>query len=112
MTEDFDGRMHDLDQEEQTKSDEDEDDDEEQDVDDKMGNLDGADDEKFDEKFWGDSDDEEEDEGGNEEEKGPGAEGKTKSELVAKEENEGLLAEVKSEANKQQNVLESENVLS
>ena len=56
-----------------------------------MGELDGDEQETLDEKMWGDSDEEEE-EGKDEkdEQKGSGAEGKRESEIVAKDENEGL----------------------
>lgn len=40
--------------------------------------------------MWGDSDNEDDQEDEQKEEKGPGAEAKTESELVAKEDNEGM----------------------
>lgn len=63
MSENFDGALHDLeagDNEEIEKSDEENE--EEPDVDKQMGEVDGQETEKLDEKMWGDSDDEEEQE--------------------------------------------------
>ena len=89
MSEDFDGKMHDVDpDEEDSKSQSDEEQENEDEIDEKMGDLGGLEEEKFDEKFWGDSDDED-DTGADDDEKGPGAEGVAESQLVAKEENEG-----------------------
>lgn len=92
MSEDFDGKMHDVDpNQEGDESQSDEEKENEEEADEKMGELEGMEDEKFDEKFWGDSDDENEDDNVDENDKGPGAEGVAESELVAKEENEGGL---------------------
>lgn len=63
MSENFDGALHDVeagDNEESEKSDEENE--EEPDVDKQMGEVDGQETEKLDEKMWGDSDDEEEQE--------------------------------------------------
>lgn len=63
MSENFDGALHDVeagDNEENEKSDEENE--EEPDVDKQMGEVDGQETEKLDEKMWGDSDDEEEQE--------------------------------------------------
>ena len=63
MSENFDGALHDVeagDNEENEKSDEENE--EELDVDKQMGEVDGQETEKLDEKMWGDSDDEEEQE--------------------------------------------------
>ena len=63
MIENFDGALHDVeagDNEENEKSDEENE--EEPDVDKQMGEVDGQETEKLDEKMWGDSDDEEEQE--------------------------------------------------
>ena len=63
MSENFDGALHDAeagDNEENEKSDEENE--EEPDVDKQMGEVDGQESEKLDEKMWGDSDDEEEQE--------------------------------------------------
>ncbi len=65
MSENFDGALHDVEagQEEDNEKSEDENEDE-ADVDKQMGEVDGQDTEKLDEKMWGDSDDEEEKEVG------------------------------------------------
>ena len=93
MSDDFEGRMHDEDPnaEEEDKSDSDkEEEEDEAEPDDKMGDLDGMNEETVDEKFWGDSDDEDENEKQDEEDdKGKGADGEAESELVAKDEHEG-----------------------
>ena len=92
MSEDFDGKMHDVDPDEegeQSQSDEEKENADE--PDEKMGDLGGMEDDKFDEKFWEDSEDEEDDSGGDDSEKGPGAEGVAESRMVAKEENEGMI---------------------
>ena len=63
MSENFDGALHDVevgDNEENEKSDEENE--EEPDVDKQMGEVDGQETEKLDEKMWGDSGDEEEQE--------------------------------------------------
>lgn len=63
MSENFDGALLDVeagDNEENEKSDEENE--EEPDVDKQMGEVDGQETEKLDEKMWGDSDDEEEQE--------------------------------------------------
>ena len=61
MSENFEGALHDVEtgeEEENEKSEEENDD--ESDVDKQMGEVDGQDTEKLDEKMWGDSDDEDE----------------------------------------------------
>ena len=61
MSENFDGALHDVeagDEEENEKSEDEKED--EADVDKQMGEVDGQDTEKLDEKMWGDSDDEDE----------------------------------------------------
>ncbi|KAM6280529.1 midasin isoform 1-T1 [Porphyrio hochstetteri] len=85
MTEDFEGKMHDGEQE---KKDNDENSDEEEELDKQMGNLDNAEaDDKLDERLWGDDDeDEDEDAGSKTEETGPGMD-EEDSELVAKDDN-------------------------
>lgn len=63
MSVNFDGALHDVEageNEENEKSDEENE--EEPDVDKQMGEVDGQETEKLDEKMWGDSDDEEEQE--------------------------------------------------
>ena len=93
MSEDFDGKMHDVDPDEkESESQSDEEDENEEQPDEKMGDLEGMEEEKFDEKFWGDDDDDDDNDSAvDENDKGPGAEGVAESELVAKAENEGWL---------------------
>ncbi|XP_076030788.1 midasin isoform X2 [Oratosquilla oratoria] len=87
MSEDFEGKMQDVERGEENEDD-DEDKDEDEDLDKQMGETEkGAD--KLDEKMWGD---ENEDEGDDEEEKqdeeqGPGDGEKTDSQMVAKDDN-------------------------
>ncbi|XP_071597429.1 midasin [Heliangelus exortis] len=88
MSEDFDGKMHDG---EQDKKEDDEGSDEEEELDKQMGNLDNAEaDDKLDERLWGDDDEDEDDEdsSGKPEETGPGMD-EEDSELVAKDDNLG-----------------------
>uniref|UniRef100_A0A8C6J801 Midasin n=1 Tax=Melopsittacus undulatus TaxID=13146 RepID=A0A8C6J801_MELUD len=87
MSEDFDGKMHDGEQE---KKEDDENSDEEEELDKQMGNLDNAEaDDKLDERLWGDEDeDDDEDDSSKTEETGPGMD-EEDSELVAKDDNLG-----------------------
>uniref|UniRef100_A0A672UWZ4 Midasin n=1 Tax=Strigops habroptila TaxID=2489341 RepID=A0A672UWZ4_STRHB len=87
MSEDFEGKMHDGEQE---KKENDENSDEEEELDKQMGNLDNAEaDDKLDERLWGDEDeDEDEDDSSKTEETGPGMD-EEESELVAKDDNSG-----------------------
>ncbi|KGL95354.1 Midasin, partial [Charadrius vociferus] len=87
MSEDFEGKMHDGEQE---KKENDENSDEEEELDKQMGNLDNAEaDDKLDERLWGDEDeDDDEDAGSKTEETGPGMD-EEDSELVAKDDNLG-----------------------
>ncbi|XP_054990862.1 midasin [Sorex araneus] len=75
MSEDFDGKMHDGELEEQEEDDE-KSDSEERDLDKQMGDLNGEEANKLDERLWGDDDDDEEEEEEEEdskpEETGPG----------------------------------------
>uniref|UniRef100_A0A8C4LI47 Midasin n=1 Tax=Equus asinus asinus TaxID=83772 RepID=A0A8C4LI47_EQUAS len=73
MSEDFDGKMHDGELEEQEEDDE-KSDSEGGDLDKQMGDLNGEEADKLDERLWGDDDDEEdeEEEDGKTEETGPG----------------------------------------
>ncbi|XP_055981327.1 midasin [Sorex fumeus] len=74
MSEDFDGKMHDGELEEKEEDDE-KSDSEERDLDKQMGDLNGEEANKLDERLWGDDDDdeeEEEDEDSKPEETGPG----------------------------------------
>uniref|UniRef100_A0A8C8S1Z5 Midasin n=1 Tax=Pelusios castaneus TaxID=367368 RepID=A0A8C8S1Z5_9SAUR len=87
MSEDFEGKMHDG---EQDKKEDNEKSDEDEELDKQMGNLDDAEADKLDERLWGDDSDDEEDEDNNEdsktEESGPGMD-ESDSELVAKDDN-------------------------
>uniref|UniRef100_A0A8C0BEF4 Midasin n=1 Tax=Buteo japonicus TaxID=224669 RepID=A0A8C0BEF4_9AVES len=87
MSEDFEGKMHDGEQE---KKENDENSDEEEELDKQMGNLDNAEaDDKLDERLWGDEDDDDdEDASSKTEETGPGMD-EEDSELVAKDDNLG-----------------------
>ncbi|XP_058163130.1 midasin isoform X2 [Dasypus novemcinctus] len=87
MSEDFDGKMHDGELEEQEEEDE-KSDCEGGDLDKQMGDLNGEEADKLDERLWGDDNDEEEEEeeDGETEETGPGMD-EEDSELVAKDEN-------------------------
>uniref|UniRef100_A0A8D1BB25 Midasin n=1 Tax=Sus scrofa TaxID=9823 RepID=A0A8D1BB25_PIG len=86
MSEDFDGKMHDGELEEQEEDDE-KSDSEDRDLDKQMGDLNGEEADKLDERLWGDDDDEEdEEEDSTIEETGPGMD-EEDSELVAKDDN-------------------------
>ncbi|XFF81051.1 hypothetical protein AB1E18_007270 [Capra hircus] len=86
MSEDFDGKMHDGELEEQEEDDE-KSDSETGDLDKQMGDLNGEEADKLDERLWGDDDDEEdEEEDSKTEETGPGMD-EEDSELVAKDDN-------------------------
>ncbi|XP_049753260.1 midasin [Elephas maximus indicus] len=82
MSEDFDGKMHDGELEEQ--EDDEKSDSEGGDLDKQMGDLNGEDADKLDERFWGDDDDEDEEEDSKTEETGPGMD-EEDPELVAKD---------------------------
>ncbi|XP_070306217.1 midasin isoform X2 [Odocoileus virginianus] len=85
MSEDFDGKMHDGELEEQEEDDENSDS-ETRDLDKQMGDLNGEEADKLDERLWGDDDDEDEEEDSKTEETGPGMD-EEDSELVAKDDN-------------------------
>ncbi|XP_020142630.2 midasin isoform X1 [Microcebus murinus] len=86
MSEDFDGKMHDGELEEQEQDDE-KSDIEGGDLDKQMGDLNGEEADKLDERLWGDDDEEdEEEEDSKTEETGPGMD-EEESELVAKDDN-------------------------
>ncbi|XP_007949614.1 midasin [Orycteropus afer afer] len=86
MSEDFDGKMHDGELEEQEEDDE-KSDSEGGDLDKQMGNLNGEEADKLDERLWGDDDEEEdEEEDSKTEETGPGMD-EEDPELVAKDDN-------------------------
>ncbi|XP_042126882.1 midasin [Peromyscus maniculatus bairdii] len=85
MSEDFDGKMHDGELEEE--EDDEKSDSEDGDLDKQMGNLNGEEADKLDERLWGDDeeeDEEDEEDGGKAEETGPGMD-EEDSELVAKD---------------------------
>uniref|UniRef100_K7FQC1 Midasin n=1 Tax=Pelodiscus sinensis TaxID=13735 RepID=K7FQC1_PELSI len=84
MSEDFEGKMHDGEQDKKEDSEKSDDDEE---LDKQMGNLGDAEADKLDERLWGDDDDEEEDDANEDnktEEFGPGMD-ESDSELVAKD---------------------------
>ncbi|XP_061845412.1 midasin [Colius striatus] len=87
MSEDFEGKVHDGEQE---KKENDENSEEEEELDKQMGNLDNAEaEDKLDERLWGDEDeDDDEDASSKTEETGPGMD-EEDSELVAKDDNLG-----------------------
>ncbi|KAK2570712.1 Midasin [Acropora cervicornis] len=104
MSENFDGALHDLeageDQDDEKSEDENE---EENELDKQMGEVDGQEAEKLDEKMWGDSDEEDEQEEKEmKEEKGTGAEAESQSQLVAKEDNKGAAEESKDKTDQSQ----------
>uniref|UniRef100_A0A8W8MR76 Midasin n=1 Tax=Magallana gigas TaxID=29159 RepID=A0A8W8MR76_MAGGI len=85
MSDDFEGRVQDLeaaDQEERSDGEEER----EEELDKQMGEVDGDDTDKLDEQMWG-SDEEQEEEQGDKEEFGPGSQQEERSELVAKDDN-------------------------
>ncbi|XP_064595226.1 midasin-like [Liolophura sinensis] len=82
MSDDFEGKMHDLDPAD-GEEDEDDGNDEEEKLDKQLGDVDGEGADRLDEQMWG-SDNEEED-AQDKEETGPGAGKQTESELVAKD---------------------------
>ncbi|XP_059110058.1 midasin [Peromyscus eremicus] len=84
MSEDFDGKMHDGELEEE--EDDEKSDSEDGDLDKQMGNLNGEEADKLDERLWGDDEEEDEEDGGKAEETGPGMD-EEDSELVAKDDN-------------------------
>ncbi|KAL1775570.1 midasin isoform X1 [Sigmodon hispidus] len=85
MSEDFDGKMHDGELEEE--EDDEKSDSEDGDLDKQMGNLNGEEADKLDERLWGDEDEEDDEEDGSKaEETGPGMD-EEDSELVAKDDN-------------------------
>ena len=64
MSENFEGALHDVEGGEEENENSEEENGDEDDVDKQMGEVDGQDTEKLDEKMWGDSDDEDEKEVG------------------------------------------------
>ncbi|XP_041660686.1 midasin isoform X2 [Cheilinus undulatus] len=85
MSEDFDGQMHDGDENEQDEDDDSSKEDEEE-LDKKMGDLGDGQTETLDERMWGDDEDDEEEGSDKEEESGQGMD-QGESELVAKDDN-------------------------
>ncbi|CAH6790218.1 midasin [Phodopus roborovskii] len=82
MSEDFDGKMHDGELEEE--EDDEKSDSEDGDLDKQMGNLNGEEADKLDERLWGDDEEEDEEDDSKAEETGPGMD-EGDSELVAKD---------------------------
>uniref|UniRef100_A0A8C6R246 Midasin n=1 Tax=Nannospalax galili TaxID=1026970 RepID=A0A8C6R246_NANGA len=105
MSEDFDGKMHDGELEEQEEDDE-KSDNEDRDLDKQMGELNGEEADKLDERLWGDEEEEDEEEDSKTEETGPGMD-EEDSELVAKDDN--LDAGNLNKHKKHQNEKESES---
>ncbi|XP_035663677.1 midasin-like [Branchiostoma floridae] len=88
MSDDFDGKMHNLEPEEGENSDSEEDETNENELDKQMGDVDGEGAEKLDEKLWGDDMEEEEEQPESEkEEHGKGDEQEEDSRIVAKDDN-------------------------
>ncbi|XP_071334594.1 midasin isoform X2 [Trachinotus anak] len=85
MSEDFDGQMHDGDENEPGEDDESDKEDEEE-LDKKMGNLGEGQTDTLDERMWGDDEDDQEEGSDQEEESGQGMD-QGESELVAKDDN-------------------------
>uniref|UniRef100_A0A8I3X1N2 Midasin n=1 Tax=Callithrix jacchus TaxID=9483 RepID=A0A8I3X1N2_CALJA len=110
MSEDFEGKMHDGELEEQEEDDE-KSDSEGGDLDKQMGDLQGEEADKLDERLWGDDDEEEdeEEEDSKTEETGPGMD-EEDSELVAKDDNldSGKSNKDKSQQNKKEKKEEAE----
>uniref|UniRef100_H0VTT4 Midasin n=1 Tax=Cavia porcellus TaxID=10141 RepID=H0VTT4_CAVPO len=102
MSEDFEGKMHDGELEEQ-EDDDDKSDSEGEELDKQMGDLNGEEADKLDERLWGDDDEEEDEEDHRTEETGPGMD-EEDSELVAKDDNwdAGNFDKDKSQQNKKQ----------
>ena len=87
----FIGKLQDMELGDDKSSDEEDNAEEEDEPDKQMGDVDDQQ-ESLDEKMWGDSDGEDEgEEEEKKEQKGEGAEGKSESQIVAKEDNEGKL---------------------
>ncbi|XP_078617566.1 midasin-like [Branchiostoma floridae x Branchiostoma japonicum] len=88
MSDDFDGKMHNLEPEEGENSDSEEEETNENELDKQMGDVDGEGAEKLDEKLWGDDMEEEEEQPESEkEEHGKGADQEEDSRIVAKDDN-------------------------
>ncbi|CAH1229365.1 MDN1 [Branchiostoma lanceolatum] len=87
MSDDFDGKMHNLEPEEGENSDSDEDEADENELDKQIGDVDGEGAEKLDEKLWGDDMEEEEQPESEKEEHGKGDEKEEDSKIVAKDDN-------------------------
>ncbi|GAB1601935.1 midasin-like [Argonauta hians] len=88
MSEDFDGKMHDPDEEvDENESDEDEND-EDDDMDKQMGDVESAGADRLDEQMWGSDEEEEETPMEEEKESGSGAGQEEEKQIVAKNENE------------------------
>ncbi|XP_078699924.1 midasin-like [Branchiostoma floridae x Branchiostoma belcheri] len=110
MSDDFDGKMHNLEAEEGENSDSEEDEANENELDKQMGDVDGEGAEKLDEKLWGDDMEEEEQPESEKEEHGKGAEQEEDSRIVAKDDNkeEGQDKDKKDDRQKKQEEEEGE----
>ncbi|KAM4633655.1 midasin [Polymixia lowei] len=86
MSEDFDGQMHDGDEQEPGE-DEDSDKEEEEELDKKMGDLGDGQTDTLDERMWGDDEDDDDQEGSDKEEESGQGMDQGESELVAKDDN-------------------------
>ncbi|XP_050394421.2 midasin [Patella vulgata] len=103
MSDDFDGKPQDLEQEGEDDKDDDKDEDEDDDIEKQMGELDEKDTDKLDEQLWGsDEEDEQEPEENPKDETGPGDGQKEENQLVAKDDNQDKTTDKKQEEDKQQ----------
>ncbi|XP_071957015.1 midasin-like [Antedon mediterranea] len=91
MSEDFEGKLHDVDKQEVDESGNESEGDDENKLDKQMGDLGNEETDKLDERIWGDDEDEEDEEKDKEkkDEYGDGAGEEQQSELVAKDDNQG-----------------------
>ncbi|XP_076077814.1 midasin-like isoform X3 [Mytilus galloprovincialis] len=87
MSDDMDGKLHDVDPQEEGE--EDEEGEEQEEIDKQMGEVDDQGEDKLDEQMWGSDEEEPEEQENQKEEEGPGSGQESKSELVAKDDNEG-----------------------
>nr|XP_054753036.1 midasin-like isoform X1 [Lytechinus pictus] len=92
MSEDFEGKLHDQEQTEGDQENDDKDEDGKEELDKQMGDVDGPESDKLDERMWGDEEEEEEEDGEKNKEKedefGDGMD-EEESRMVAKDENQG-----------------------
>ena len=87
------GKLQDMElNDSDVSGDENDDENEEDEPDKQMGDVDAE--ETVDEKMWGDSDEEDDSADNQKEERGEGADGKSESQLVAKDDNQGAVWEI------------------